>query len=54
MGFARTEVTVCVVFQIWMYQNLIKHSSLFVQQLDGSERLTCLFQIKRLMSLGCR
>ncbi|XP_032160154.1 ubiquitin-protein ligase E3C isoform X4 [Mustela erminea] len=39
---------------IWMYQNLIKHSSLFVQQLDGSERLTCLFQIKRLMSLGCR
>ncbi|XP_047552066.1 ubiquitin-protein ligase E3C isoform X5 [Lutra lutra] len=39
---------------IWMYQNLIKHSSLFVRQLDGSERLTCLFQIKRLMSLGCR
>ncbi|XP_020934693.1 ubiquitin-protein ligase E3C isoform X3 [Sus scrofa] len=39
---------------IWMYQNLIKHSSLFVQQLDGSERLTCLFQIKRLMSLCCR
>ncbi|XP_022369655.1 ubiquitin-protein ligase E3C isoform X1 [Enhydra lutris kenyoni] len=39
---------------IWMYQNLIKHSSLFVRQLDGSERLTCLFQIKRLVSLGCR
>ncbi|XP_066897845.1 ubiquitin-protein ligase E3C isoform X4 [Kogia breviceps] len=39
---------------IWMYQNLIKYSSLFVQQLDGSERLTCLFQIKRLMSLCCR
>ncbi|KAK1335301.1 hypothetical protein QTO34_004886 [Cnephaeus nilssonii] len=39
---------------IWMYQNLIKHSSLFVQQLDGSDRLTCLFQIKRLMSLCCR
>lgn len=39
---------------IWLYQNLIKHSSLFVQQLDGSERLTCLFQIKRLMSLCCR
>ncbi|XP_036720050.1 ubiquitin-protein ligase E3C isoform X5 [Balaenoptera musculus] len=40
--------------QIWMYQNLIKYGSLFVQQLDGSERLTCLFQIKRLMSLCCR
>ncbi|XP_066090639.1 ubiquitin-protein ligase E3C isoform X1 [Saccopteryx bilineata] len=39
---------------IWIYQNLIKHSSLFVQQLDGSDRLTCLFQIKRLMSLCCR
>ncbi|XP_036288601.1 ubiquitin-protein ligase E3C isoform X4 [Pipistrellus kuhlii] len=39
---------------IWMCQNLIKHSSLFVQQLDGSDRLTCLFQIKRLMSLCCR
>ncbi|XP_011927705.1 PREDICTED: ubiquitin-protein ligase E3C isoform X4 [Cercocebus atys] len=40
--------------KIWLYQNLIKHSSLFVKQLDGSERLTCLFQIKRLMSLCCR
>ncbi|XP_059567324.1 ubiquitin-protein ligase E3C isoform X4 [Myotis daubentonii] len=40
--------------QIWMYQNLIKHSSLFVQQLDGSDRLTCLFHLKRLMSLCCR
>ncbi|KFO37304.1 Ubiquitin-protein ligase E3C [Fukomys damarensis] len=40
--------------QIWLYQNLIKHSSVFVKQLDGSERLTCLFQIKRLMSLCCR
>ncbi|XP_036212137.1 ubiquitin-protein ligase E3C isoform X1 [Myotis myotis] len=39
---------------IWMYQNLIKHSSLFVQQLDGSDRLTCLFHLKRLMSLCCR
>lgn len=39
---------------IWLYQNLIKHSSLFVKQLDGSERLTCLFQLKRLMSLCCR
>ncbi|XP_016016446.2 ubiquitin-protein ligase E3C isoform X5 [Rousettus aegyptiacus] len=39
---------------IWMYQNLIKHSSVFVQQLDGAERLTCLFQIKRLMGLCCR
>ncbi|XP_036212147.1 ubiquitin-protein ligase E3C isoform X10 [Myotis myotis] len=37
-----------------MYQNLIKHSSLFVQQLDGSDRLTCLFHLKRLMSLCCR
>ncbi|XP_042527516.1 ubiquitin-protein ligase E3C isoform X2 [Dipodomys spectabilis] len=39
---------------IWLYQNLIKHSSLYVKQLDGSERLTCLFQIKRLMNLCCR
>ncbi|XP_063106911.1 ubiquitin-protein ligase E3C isoform X3 [Cavia porcellus] len=39
---------------IWLYQNLIKHSSVFVKQLDGAERLTCLFQIKRLMSLCCR
>uniref|UniRef100_A0A8D2AZN5 Ubiquitin-protein ligase E3C n=1 Tax=Sciurus vulgaris TaxID=55149 RepID=A0A8D2AZN5_SCIVU len=39
---------------IWLYQNLIKHSSLFIKQLDGSERPTCLFQIKRLMSLCCR
>ncbi|XP_045693706.1 ubiquitin-protein ligase E3C isoform X3 [Phyllostomus hastatus] len=39
---------------IWVCQNLIKHSALFVQQLDGSDRLTCLFQIKRLLSLCCR
>uniref|UniRef100_A0A452UEY5 Ubiquitin-protein ligase E3C n=1 Tax=Ursus maritimus TaxID=29073 RepID=A0A452UEY5_URSMA len=39
---------------IWMCQSLIKHSSLFVRQLDGSERLTCLLQLKRLMSLCCR
>ncbi|ELW69801.1 Ubiquitin-protein ligase E3C [Tupaia chinensis] len=39
---------------IWLYQNLVRHSSVFVKQLDGSERLTCLFQIKRLMSLCCR
>lgn len=29
---------------IWLYQNLIKHSSVFVKQLDGAERLTCLFK----------
>ncbi|XP_054430760.1 ubiquitin-protein ligase E3C [Pteronotus mesoamericanus] len=39
---------------IWMCQNLVKHSTLFVQQLDGPDRLTCLFQIKRLLSLCCR
>uniref|UniRef100_A0A452SL94 Ubiquitin-protein ligase E3C n=1 Tax=Ursus americanus TaxID=9643 RepID=A0A452SL94_URSAM len=39
---------------IRMCQSLIKHSSLFVRQLDGSERLTCLLQLKRLMSLCCR
>ncbi|XP_060052848.1 ubiquitin-protein ligase E3C isoform X2 [Erinaceus europaeus] len=38
---------------IWVYQNLLKHSSVFLQQLDGPERLTRLFQIKRLMSLCC-
>lgn len=43
-----------LLFQIWVCQNLIKHSALFVQQLDGSDRLTCLFQIKRLLSLCCR
>uniref|UniRef100_A0A8C8RX40 Ubiquitin-protein ligase E3C n=1 Tax=Pelusios castaneus TaxID=367368 RepID=A0A8C8RX40_9SAUR len=39
---------------IWMYQNLIKQSSQFVKQLDGPDRLTCLFQIKRLLGLCCR
>ncbi|XP_037372388.1 ubiquitin-protein ligase E3C [Talpa occidentalis] len=39
---------------IWMSQSLVRHSALFVQQLDGPERRTCLFQIKRLMSLCCR
>ncbi|KAG8506111.1 Ubiquitin-protein ligase E3C, partial [Galemys pyrenaicus] len=39
---------------IWVSQNLVRHSSLFVQRLDGPERHTCLFQIKRLLSLCCR
>ncbi|CAM4522236.1 ubiquitin-protein ligase E3C isoform X2 [Lepidochelys kempii] len=39
---------------IWMCQNLIKQSSQFVKQLDGPDRLTCLFQIKRLLGLCCR
>lgn len=39
---------------IWTYQHLIGHSALFVQQLGGPERGTCLFQIKRLMGLCCR
>ncbi|XP_039380095.1 ubiquitin-protein ligase E3C isoform X3 [Mauremys reevesii] len=37
-----------------MCQNLIKQSSQFVKQLDGPDRLTCLFQIKRLLGLCCR
>ncbi|XP_001510756.1 ubiquitin-protein ligase E3C [Ornithorhynchus anatinus] len=39
---------------IWMCQNLIKQNSQFVKQLDGPDRLTCLFQIKRLLGLCCR
>ncbi|XP_020865303.1 ubiquitin-protein ligase E3C isoform X4 [Phascolarctos cinereus] len=39
---------------IWMCQNLIKQSSQFLKQLDGPDRLTCLFQIKRLLGLCCR
>ncbi|XP_071590848.1 ubiquitin-protein ligase E3C isoform X1 [Heliangelus exortis] len=39
---------------VWLCQNLIKQSSQFVKQLDGPDRLTCLFQIKRLLGLCCR
>uniref|UniRef100_A0A8D0HAU2 Ubiquitin-protein ligase E3C n=1 Tax=Sphenodon punctatus TaxID=8508 RepID=A0A8D0HAU2_SPHPU len=39
---------------IWMCQNLIKQNSQFVKQLDGPEKLICLFQIKRLFGLCCR
>ncbi|KAF7245872.1 Ubiquitin-protein ligase E3C [Varanus komodoensis] len=39
---------------IWICQNLIKQNSQFVKQLDGPDRLTCLFQIKRLLGLCCR
>ncbi|XP_020635371.3 ubiquitin-protein ligase E3C isoform X1 [Pogona vitticeps] len=39
---------------IWMCQNLIKQHSQFVKQLDGPDKLTCLFQIKRLLGLCCR
>uniref|UniRef100_A0A5F8GAW5 Ubiquitin-protein ligase E3C n=1 Tax=Monodelphis domestica TaxID=13616 RepID=A0A5F8GAW5_MONDO len=39
---------------IWMCQNLIKQNSQFVKQLDGPDKLTCLFQIKRLLGLCCR
>ncbi|XP_077124693.1 ubiquitin-protein ligase E3C isoform X2 [Ranitomeya variabilis] len=39
---------------IWICQNLIKHNSLFVKQLIGPDRLTCLYQIKRLLGLCCR
>nr|XP_010961270.2 ubiquitin-protein ligase E3C isoform X2 [Camelus bactrianus] len=38
----------------WTCRHLIKHGSAFVQQLGGSDRLTCLFQIKRLLGLCCR
>ncbi|XP_072858992.2 ubiquitin-protein ligase E3C isoform X2 [Pogona vitticeps] len=37
-----------------MCQNLIKQHSQFVKQLDGPDKLTCLFQIKRLLGLCCR
>ncbi|XP_073437701.1 ubiquitin-protein ligase E3C isoform X1 [Dendrobates tinctorius] len=39
---------------IWICQNLIKHNSQFVKQLIGPDRLTCLYQIKRLLGLCCR
>ncbi|XP_042330178.1 ubiquitin-protein ligase E3C isoform X2 [Sceloporus undulatus] len=39
---------------IWICQNLIKHNSQFVKQLEGPDKLTCLFQIKRLLGLCCR
>ncbi|KAM3929082.1 ubiquitin-protein ligase E3C [Leptodactylus fuscus] len=39
---------------IWICQNLIKHNSQFVKQLTGPDRLTCLYQIKRLLGLCCR
>ncbi|XP_075068217.1 ubiquitin-protein ligase E3C [Mixophyes fleayi] len=39
---------------IWICQNLIKHNAQFVKQLTGPDRLTCLYQIKRLLGLCCR
>ncbi|XP_015688009.1 ubiquitin-protein ligase E3C [Protobothrops mucrosquamatus] len=39
---------------IWICQNLIKQNSQFVKQLDGPDRFTCLYQIKRLLGLCCR
>ncbi|XP_054987111.1 ubiquitin-protein ligase E3C isoform X1 [Sorex araneus] len=39
---------------IWMCQNLIRHSALFVQQLAGADGLTCSYQIRRLLGLCCR
>ncbi|KAJ6659296.1 hypothetical protein lerEdw1_019167 [Lerista edwardsae] len=39
---------------IWICQNLIKQNSQFVKQLDGPDKLTCIFQIKRLLGLCCR
>ncbi|XP_030054505.1 ubiquitin-protein ligase E3C isoform X2 [Microcaecilia unicolor] len=39
---------------IWICQNLIRHSSQFVKQLTGPDKLICLFQIKRLLGLCCR
>ncbi|XP_054847107.1 ubiquitin-protein ligase E3C [Eublepharis macularius] len=39
---------------IWICQNLIKQNSQFLKQLDGPDKLTCLFQIKRLLGLCCR
>lgn len=39
---------------IWICQNLIKYNSQFVKQLTGPDRLTCLYQIKRLLGLCCR
>ncbi|XP_063777972.1 ubiquitin-protein ligase E3C [Pseudophryne corroboree] len=39
---------------IWICHNLIKHNSQFVHQLTGPDRLTCLYQIKRLLGLCCR
>eukprot|EP00062_Callorhinchus_milii_P022092 gi/632979508/ref/XP_007906509.1/ PREDICTED: ubiquitin-protein ligase E3C [Callorhinchus milii] len=38
----------------WMCQNLVKHSSQYMQQLADSNRQICLYQIKRLLGLCCR
>ncbi|XP_075683517.1 ubiquitin-protein ligase E3C isoform X2 [Rhinoderma darwinii] len=39
---------------IWISQNLIKYNPQFLKQLTGPDRLTCLYQIKRLLGLCCR
>nr|XP_057916398.1 ubiquitin-protein ligase E3C [Doryrhamphus excisus] len=39
---------------IWLCQNLVKHNSQFVKLLVGSNRQTCMFQIKRILGFCCR
>ncbi|XP_032900349.1 ubiquitin-protein ligase E3C isoform X2 [Amblyraja radiata] len=38
----------------WMCQSLVKHGSLYVQQLIDSNKQICLYQIKCLLGLCCR
>ncbi|KAL7875505.1 hypothetical protein AOLI_G00104680 [Acnodon oligacanthus] len=39
---------------IWLCQSVVKHHAQFVKLLAGSERPTCMFQIKRLLGHCCR
>ncbi|XP_066537591.1 ubiquitin-protein ligase E3C [Hoplias malabaricus] len=39
---------------IWLCQSVVKHHAQFVKLLTGSERATCMFQIKRLLGHCCR
>lgn len=44
----------CVLLQIWLCQNLVKHNAQFVELLVGPHRQTCMFQIKRILGFCCR
>uniref|UniRef100_A0A8C9TXE0 Ubiquitin-protein ligase E3C n=1 Tax=Scleropages formosus TaxID=113540 RepID=A0A8C9TXE0_SCLFO len=39
---------------IWMCQCLVKANAQFVKELTGSDRHTCVFQIKRILGLCCK
>ena len=47
-------MTLFLVMQIWMCQNVVKQNSQFVKLLAGPESQTCVFQIKRILGFCCR